>query len=198
MEENNKAASRNVPAINQFLDEWERRCVQFYLDAYQKYIVAKGEMKDEYRRMGEKLEELGRRAQWDKEDPNYEAYHALDKERDRLWKEFHQEWNYVIQFLDHSKPYEEYMRHVVAEEKKRICERYLKELNNDKIELPKIREGATHIWHQFVIRCKDRDGLMKYLDDKGIGTIIHYPIPPHLSEAYQYLGIKEGSFLLQV
>ena len=81
----------------------------------------------------------------------------------------------------------------LAEEKKRICERYLKELHNDKIELPKIREGATHIWHQFVIRCKDRDGLMKYLDDKGIGTIIHYPIPPHLSEAYQYLGMKEGS-----
>ena len=76
-------------------------------------------MRDEYKAMGEKLEELGRRAQWDKEDPNYEAYHALDKERDRLWKEFHQEWNYVIQFLDHPKPYEEYMRHIVAEEKKR-------------------------------------------------------------------------------
>ncbi len=81
----------------------------------------------------------------------------------------------------------------LAEEKKRICERYLKELNNDKIELPRIREGATHIWHQFVIKCDQRDDLMQYLDEKGIGTIIHYPIPPHLSEAYAYLGVKEGA-----
>lgn len=80
----------------------------------------------------------------------------------------------------------------LAEEKRLICERYLNELKNDKIELPRVREGATHIWHQFVIKTDYRDELIKYLDDKGIGTIIHYPIPPHLSEAYQYLGVKEG------
>lgn len=81
----------------------------------------------------------------------------------------------------------------LEEEKRKICERYLNELHNDKIQLPEIREGATHIWHQFVIRCKERDNLMAYLEENGIGTIIHYPIPPHLSEAYQYLGLKEGS-----
>lgn len=81
----------------------------------------------------------------------------------------------------------------LAEEKRGICERYLNQLYNDKIELPKIREGATHIWHQFVIRSDYRDELMEYLDKKNIGTIIHYPIPPHMSEAYQYLGVKEGS-----
>ncbi len=81
----------------------------------------------------------------------------------------------------------------LAEEKQKICARYLRELRNDKIQLPKIREGTTHIWHQFVIRSKQRNEIMKYLDDKGIGTIIHYPIPPHLSEAYSYLGMKEGS-----
>jgi dTDP-4-amino-4,6-dideoxygalactose transaminase len=81
----------------------------------------------------------------------------------------------------------------LAREKEQICERYLNELHNDKIELPRIRKGATHIWHQFVIKSEYRDELMKYLDDNGIGTIIHYPIPPHLSEAYQYLGLKEGS-----
>ncbi len=80
----------------------------------------------------------------------------------------------------------------LAEEKKHICERYLAELKNDKIILPKIRDGATHIWHQFVIRTDFRDELIRYLDENGIGTIIHYPIPPHLSEAYQYLGVKEG------
>ena len=81
----------------------------------------------------------------------------------------------------------------LAEEKKKICERYLSELHNDKIQLPKIRKGATHIWHQFVIKSEYRDELIEYLDGKNIGTIIHYPIPPHLSEAYQYLGLKEGS-----
>lgn len=81
----------------------------------------------------------------------------------------------------------------LAEEKRRFCEKYLRELRNDKIELPEIREGATHIWHQFVVRCKERDKLMTYLDENQIGTIIHYPIPPHLSEAYSYLGVKEGS-----
>lgn len=81
----------------------------------------------------------------------------------------------------------------LAQEKKNICERYLSELHNAKIELPQIREGATHIWHQFVLRSEYRDELLKYLDEKGIGTIIHYPIPPHLSEAYQYLGLKEGA-----
>lgn len=86
-----------------------------------------------------------------------------------------------------------YMDEILAE-KTAICNRYLTELHNDKIELPKVRQGATHIWHQFVIHSKVRDELMHYLKDKGIGTIIHYPIPPHLSEAYTYLGHKEGSF----
>ncbi|MCR5397387.1 MAG: DegT/DnrJ/EryC1/StrS family aminotransferase [Lachnospiraceae bacterium] len=81
----------------------------------------------------------------------------------------------------------------LAEEKKKICERYLSELYNDKIQLPQIRKGATHIWHQFVIKSEYRDELIKYLEEKNIGTIIHYPIPPHLSEAYQYLGLKEGA-----
>lgn len=81
----------------------------------------------------------------------------------------------------------------LAEEKKAICERYLQELHNDKIILPGIRKGATHIWHQFAIRSDVRDELIKYLEEKGIGTIIHYPIPPHLPEAYGYLNMKEGS-----
>ena len=81
----------------------------------------------------------------------------------------------------------------LAEEKKLICDRYSAELNNEKIVLPKIREGATHIWHQYVIRSEYRDELISYLDGQGIGTIIHYPIPPHLSEAYRYLGLNEGS-----
>lgn len=82
----------------------------------------------------------------------------------------------------------------LTQERRTICEKYLKELDNNKIELPKIREGATTVWHQFVIHCKERQRLIDYLNEREIGTIIHYPIPPHLSEAYQYLGYQKGSF----
>lgn len=82
----------------------------------------------------------------------------------------------------------------LTQERKKICGRYLEELKNEKILLPGIRRGATTVWHQFVVRCKDRNRLIAYLNEKEIGTIIHYPIPPHLSEAYQYLGFHRGDF----
>ena len=82
--------------------------------------------------------------------------------------------------------------HALLEERQRICGRYLKELCNDAIQLPQVRKQTTHAWHQFVLRCPRRDALMQYLDELEIGSIIHYPIPPHLSEAYAYLGLKQG------
>lgn len=80
----------------------------------------------------------------------------------------------------------------IMQEREDICLQYLKRINNSKLILPQIREGVTTVWHQFVIRCKEREQLIAYLEEKQIATIIHYPIPPHLSEAYQYLGINEG------
>ena len=80
----------------------------------------------------------------------------------------------------------------LTEEKIKIADRYTKEINNELIILPKIPEGSTCIWHQYVIRCEERDRLIEYLNEKEIGTIIHYPIPPHLAEAYRYLGHVEG------
>lgn len=79
-------------------------------------------------------------------------------------------------------------------ERCRIAERYKKEINNPFIQLPEIRPGADSTWHQFVIHTRKRDELMKYLVKREIGTLIHYPIPPHLSEAYQYLGKKRGDY----
>ena len=79
------------------------------------------------------------------------------------------------------------------EERKQIADRYTKEIKNPKIKLPILENNTTCVWHQYVIRCEERDRLIEYLNNKEIGTIIHYPIPPHLSEAYNYLGIKEGS-----
>ena len=80
----------------------------------------------------------------------------------------------------------------LTEEKSAIAERYNREINNPLIQLPKVADGATCVWHQYVIRCEDRNRLIDYLNEKDIGTIIHYPIPPHLAEAYQYLGHKKG------
>lgn len=79
------------------------------------------------------------------------------------------------------------------QEKEKLAKNYLMEFKNDRIELPEIRENATSIWHQFVIRTENRDELIRYLNEREIGTLVHYPIPPHLSEAYRYLGIKKGS-----
>ena len=79
-------------------------------------------------------------------------------------------------------------------ERTRICERYLTEIKNSLIELPLIAENATTIWHQFVVKLKNREKFIKHLEQNNIGSIIHYPIPPHLSEAYAYLGYTKGSF----
>lgn len=86
------------------------------------------------------------------------------------------------------------LKHIkeITDEKILIAQRYSDELKNPNILLPQPLEGTTCVWHQYVIRCEDRERLINYLDDKGIGTLIHYPIPPHLSEAYSYLGHKEG------
>ena len=80
----------------------------------------------------------------------------------------------------------------LTKEKEKICHRYLNSIQNDKVTLPRIRNGATHIWHQFVIKCDEREKFIDYLNENNIGTIIHYPIPPHLSEAYAYLHMKKG------
>lgn len=79
-----------------------------------------------------------------------------------------------------------------TDEKTAIAARYSKEIKNDLIRLPEAPENTACVWHQYVIRCEERDRLIAYLNEKGIGTIVHYPIPPHLSEAYRYLGHKQG------
>lgn len=76
-----------------------------------------------------------------------------------------------------------------------IAKRYDREISNPLVQKPLIRPHADSTWHQYVVHVPGhRDQLMDYLKEKGIGTLIHYPIPPHLSEAYAYLGYKEGSF----
>jgi dTDP-4-amino-4,6-dideoxygalactose transaminase len=81
------------------------------------------------------------------------------------------------------------------EERCKIAERYYEGIKNPLVQFPKIRPGADSSWHQFVIHVPQyRDKLMEYLKANDIGTLIHYPIPPHLSEAYEYLGHKKGDY----
>ena len=60
--------------------------------------------------------------------------------------------------------------------------------------LPAIHTGASHVYHLYVIRTENRDGLKKHLREKGVDTLIHYPIPPHLQMAYKNLGYGNGDF----
>ena len=68
--------------------------------------------------------------------------------------------------------------------RRRISKFYRENITNDKIILPKVYSEDAHVWHIFAIRTENRDALQKYLADKGIQTLIHYPIPPHKQEAY--------------
>ena len=90
------------------------------------------------------------------------------------------------------------LRHLgkLIEERVKIANKYLAGIRNPALHLPTIREGANHVWHQFVVRTKRRDEFQKYLEQKGIKTAIHYPIPPHMAECYAYLGHKKGDFPL--
>ena len=76
-----------------------------------------------------------------------------------------------------------------------IARRYSEGIVNKYVIKPSIRPGADSSWHQYVIHVPNyRDELAEYLKKHEIGTLIHYPIPPHLSEAYAFLGYKKGDF----
>jgi dTDP-4-amino-4,6-dideoxygalactose transaminase/acetyltransferase-like isoleucine patch superfamily enzyme len=62
------------------------------------------------------------------------------------------------------------------------------------VELPREENYAKSVYHLYVIRVKERDELIAYLKQKGVGTGLHYPIPIHLQESYKHLSLSEGSF----
>jgi len=59
---------------------------------------------------------------------------------------------------------------------------------------PAIADGCTSVYHLYVIRTDKRDALQQHLQQHGISTLIHYPVPPHLQEAYALLGYQKGDF----
>lgn len=69
--------------------------------------------------------------------------------------------------------------------RRKIATRYTSEIKNSKLVLPEIPLNYNeHVWHVYVIRCKERERLQEYLTQNGVQTIIHYPIPPHKQKAY--------------
>ena len=80
------------------------------------------------------------------------------------------------------------------QERIRLAKTYSDKITNPAVVKPNICKDCSSVFHQYVIRIKMRDSLQEYLKSHDIGTIIHYPIPPHLSEAYSYLGLPRGSF----
>lgn len=77
----------------------------------------------------------------------------------------------------------------------RLAARYLESLAGvGDLVLPHVPDWADPVWHLFVVRTRRREDLRRHLADRGVGTQIHYPIPPHLSGAYQAAGGKRGDF----
>ncbi len=68
-------------------------------------------------------------------------------------------------------------------QRRAIAKRYISEIKNEKIKLPKYDGGESHVFHLFVVRVENRNEFIDYLDRNGIGHLIHYPIPPHKQEA---------------
>lgn len=80
------------------------------------------------------------------------------------------------------------------QERIKIANIYYKEINNKNITLPIMSKQGENNYHIFPILCNKRDKFMKYLNDKEIGTTIHYPLPLHLQEAYASMGKKNGDY----
>ncbi|MGA2585577.1 MAG: DegT/DnrJ/EryC1/StrS family aminotransferase [Candidatus Aminicenantales bacterium] len=79
------------------------------------------------------------------------------------------------------------LRHLDEEnaQRRNLAQAYNAVLANTGLSLPKIRPGATHVYHQYVVRLPQRDTLKNYLRTMGVGTLIHYPAPVHLQPAYR-------------
>ena len=90
------------------------------------------------------------------------------------------------------------LRHLDEWNKRRrvLATTYLSSLNHADIVLPHMADWAESVWHSFVIRHPHRDALVDRLTSSGIGTLIHYPIPPHRQQAYADAGFRPDAFPL--
>ena len=80
------------------------------------------------------------------------------------------------------------------ENRRATAQKYLAGIQNPAVVLPYVPENVCPVWHIFAIRCNRRAELEKYLNENGIGTNKHYPIPMHLQDCYKDLGFHKGDF----
>ena len=78
-------------------------------------------------------------------------------------------------------------------ERRRVAKLYEEGITNPKVITPYVNPDCVPVWHIYGIRCAERDALEKHLNDKGIGTNKHYPIPMHMQECYKGLNIPQGA-----
>lgn len=84
---------------------------------------------------------------------------------------------------------------VENEERVIIAQNYLRQLSNiGDLVLPVLADGCTSNYHLFIIRTAKRNELQQYLLDQGIGTVIHYPVPPHMQKAYSEYSFSKSQF----
>ncbi len=79
-------------------------------------------------------------------------------------------------------------------QRKEIASWYNESLKKTNWILPEVHANADHVYHLYVIRTANRDAVAQAIKEKGIQTMIHYPVPPHLQKAYNHLGYKKGDF----
>lgn len=80
----------------------------------------------------------------------------------------------------------------IIDEREQLAASYTSGICNPQVILPGDHAGTRPVWHQYVLRSKNRERFQRYLSENDVESAIHYPIPPHLSEAYRNLGYKEG------
>ena len=126
-------------------------------------------------------------------------------ERIKMLRNYGQSKKYYHDFMGYNSRLDEIQAAVL-----RVKLRYLDEWNDKRreyaklynellknvsgVETPIEKEFVKHVYHLYVIRCKNRDELQQYLSSKGVSTGIHYPIPVHLQKAYKHLEYKQGDF----
>lgn len=81
-----------------------------------------------------------------------------------------------------------------TQERQRIAAQYYEKMKNPRIKLPVFTEN--NVYHIFPVLCEDRDALQSYLEEKGVHTLIHYPLAIHLQDAYSDMGFGRGAYPL--
>jgi dTDP-4-amino-4,6-dideoxygalactose transaminase len=88
------------------------------------------------------------------------------------------------------------LRHLAAwtRQRQQLAAWYTEQLTGiPSLQLPAIAAGAKSVWHLYVVHTAQRDALQQYLAACSIGTLVHYPVPPHLQPAYVHLGLSAGT-----